>query len=335
MLPSADNNSQLQPTTIVSSSLADSMGSLAKLYYLVRMLDQQGSGWVTLHPDYAAHVLGVQPSTIRKNISLAKLRGYFYNVIWNRDKRSFSIRYKSDVKIAQQIGLENLGALVRVALYELPLLKFVATEAHAELMQNASIYHAKQELKRLKRRGPRKYANLRVQSIEDIFRLKLMTPTRQYPDKESRSALRDKVGVPVPQENPCAEQVEYRSERYLFVRQNFRLIGASQEGIGKSLGRSSRTVQRRLSNSYRKSRSLPKINKLQIAQNTGEGDRDWKAIRSFYHSEMDTQGVEYAQRRFNHKKQTYMAGCNLYYLNVELVRQKWKRFRLTEMTLDR
>lgn len=311
-MPTKTTSLHPNSTTIASSHLVEVLGAVAKVYYFARMVDQSGSGWATFTLKDAAEWLGCKSGTVRKNLSLAKKRGCFYNV--NISNGVVVVRYASDKNVCNIYGLK-LGATFRVSLKELDALKGHATFAHVDMLQTVSMQKRKQELKKSGQK------HLKVYGVDDLFNLALKLP-RKYEDSLVNNSVNNlqSVGAPIGK-SYCAEQVYFKSLRYLFVKSSFQVYGVSQARVGSSMCRHERTIRRRLAN----------VSKVQIAQNTGEGNVDWRTREQFAISEWDTDSAEYCRKRFNVSNKTFEPKCNIYSLSVELVRQSWKRKKLSQM----
>ncbi|MEB3214443.1 MAG: hypothetical protein VKL39_24055, partial [Leptolyngbyaceae bacterium] len=217
---------KLTPQVIISSRLADQMGALAQVYYLARWFDsidavgraKAGSGKSEFTIDIAAAILGRSPGTVRKNLYAAHRLGYFHSIIISRGH--VVIYYASEARIGGRMLLSELGAIARIDLAKLKDLKIVATEAHAEALQKSSEHKAKKACKQQDGGLPRKFVDKET----------LLGPVGKTGYKNWRGRT----------------NVIWRGNRFTFVNEQFALYGASQDSIGRSLGRSSRTIQRRL-----------------------------------------------------------------------------------------
>lgn len=107
--------------------------------------------------------------------------------------------------------------------------------------------------------------------------------------------------------------VKHISERHIFVGEDFKVYGASQKGIGQALGRSERTIRRRLSNPVRKVKGLPSVLKRQLCQTKPE-----YALRDLFHklcpNSDDLDSKRFFQVSYKNQIAVYRAACNLYVL---------------------
>ncbi|MEM9213996.1 MAG: hypothetical protein AAGD25_06575 [Cyanobacteria bacterium P01_F01_bin.150] len=293
-------------SAIASSILVDTLGCVAGVYYFARMLDGSGSGWATFSLEHAADSLGCAASTVRKNLSLALKRGCFYKVSVSGGVAV--VRYRSDRKLRDHLGIDDLPPMFRLFAYELPIILSKATQASAERCQNTTIW--------LRRKSLRKQEKASMVTVEQIFQQESCM-TRDYADLIGSSEFCGNPtpgGMGYPYMGALAEQAYFRSKRYLFVKPSFHSFGASQSRIGESLGRHRSTIARRLANTI----------KVQIAKDTGEGSVDWKECIREYQNEFDSEMVDYCKRRFSCSNKTFRPECNLYYLDIELVHQRRK-----------
>ena len=225
-------------TTFIHSSIADGGLSLdsrgyaaIKLWYACRAIDQSGSGRVQCAIADLANVLQVSIATIRRYLKDGKRLKFF------RDARTahgiVTVFYSSTVQVCMANGLESLGAVTEVAISDLHNLKAIATQAEAQKLQQASYHKARKGQKR-----PIPTANELIPSS-----------VKSQPCKRSGAS----------------GQVVQTGDRFLFVSPDFIPFGGSQRTAAKNLGRSSRTVARRLSNRDRFKKGLPILERRQLA----------------------------------------------------------------------
>jgi len=240
MLTSAtqNNKNKLTKQVIISSRLADQMGALGQIYYLARWFDSAqwkdsavGSGCVQVPVRAAAAELNRSIPTIRSNIYAACRRGYFWSA--HIKDGIATIYYKSEGRIGAEMQISEYGARSRIALSKLKNLRVSLTESQAEAYQRSSKFRSK---KACKKQGCGDRSPQRV-----VDEMTLLGPVGRNGYKNWRGRT----------------NVIWRGERFTFVNEHFAMYGASQRAIADSLGRTERTIQRRLANTKKTQLAQP------------------------------------------------------------------------------
>ena len=284
-----------------SARLAESLGSLAGIYFLVRGLDKPGSGNISITLQQASEYLERSPSTIRAYIHKALRNGVFQRV-QNDGNGKYHIHYTSDVKLCVSLGI-GLGAIARAPMNRVSNLKFLAAEATAEAIQKKSLHHAAKQISKTN-------SDKRIPDLDKIF--------TQVIGSE-KSAGRGYLGM---------------GTRCLYLDSSFVSVGGKQETIADSLDRCRATVNRRLSNTYRLNRHLPLLQKRQLAIASEMPTRALPILRDEALMSGNLDEFNFAQRHFpknvNGHLNLFQAHTNIYNCSdIELTRQKHKRSRLS------
>ena len=290
----------ITPQFTFSAALADKMGALAGVYYLVRKLDD-GSGWIRIRLNEFEMLLGKTRQTIMANLYEGQRRGYFWS-IRKVNQSEYLVRYKSEARICQQLGI-GLGAIARAPLSRIRELKFLATEATAEAIQVKSIKKAKQQISDDK-------SDIPIVQLESIFQ-------NGQPCVNSRGAT----------------GVMGKGKRITYLRDGVALIGGKQATIAQSLDRHVSTIQRRLDNGYRGDRYIATIHKTQLAQLTDIPPSQLSSIQQECRGICDIELNHEASRLFiqtiDGNPLVFRASCSVYWNeDIELTRQSHKRKRL-------
>lgn len=194
------------------------------------------------------------------------------------------IRYCSLNRIASRLGLEALGPIACFPLEDIEYAKVRCTEAQALTLQNQSWHEMKKDWRKL--------------AADTNRPTKLLTC-----DTVARGA------------------VIARGKRLVYLRSRQRPFGGCQREIANRLGVSERTVQYRLSNSWREKRSLAPINKAQAAYQIAEDyPMEWK--RDLYNF------CENAKAKLVFMgRNLFYRGCNLYDVPEVSIRTQKRRKR--------
>jgi hypothetical protein len=297
------NSAPLSQLFRFSARLAESLGSLAGIYYLVRALDPKGSGRATIDLETASILLDRSRKTVRSHIYLAFKRGLF-SYIESKGQGRYFVRYRAEYKacLEREIGY---GAISRAPLHRISQLKYLAAEATAEAIQKKSLHHAAKQVSKLNDDG------LRLPDLDFIF-------TEAIGSEQSLG--RGILGV---------------GKRCLYLDSSLVPVGGKQETIASSLGRCRATINRRLSHAYRLKRGIPVIEKKQLAIKSHMPTRALPLIREEALVSGDLTEFNQAQRHFVQTVSgnigLFMAHTNIYNCSdIELTRQKHKRSKLSK-----
>jgi len=279
-------NSIAQQKVVVHANLIDggnaatSNGhSAIALYYYVRMMDVRGEGRATITIADAAEALKRSPVTIKRYIRQGVANKLFTGVV-KRDSGTYTIYYRSLHKVAIELGLESLGAAFEVGIEDLPHLKLLATQAQAQSLQRASRFQRTREAKK------------GVQRAEEFL-------------------------APSFNSGGGKGQILFYGLCTTYVSAEVETFGGSQQQVGEILGRSRRTINRRLNNAYRRKKGLSPLWRKQIAQESREA-----AVR--------INGKFATPRFFSRKGRAFKLLCNVYAEDLVLrpirySRSKFKR----------
>ena len=235
-----------------------------------------GTGRAEFAIQEAAATFQKSEKTIRRWLTIGRRYGLFRDY---ETRRGLVIVYHSSLfKVCQLLELNNWGATADVELQELSNAKMLATEIQAEQMQRSSQHLAKQKAREEGYHG------------EIVQPEKLITSSVISP-----GAL-----------------VKHVSESRIFVSDQFRIYGASQKGIGAALGRSERTIRRRLSNCLREKNSLPVVLKRQLCQTKPEYKLDYLCNKLCSDGVNDSGSKRLFSISHQNRTDVYRAGCNIY-----------------------
>lgn len=196
-----------------------------KLWYYLRSLDPSGSGWGEFSLEAAAQFFDRSIYTIRRWLKWGDELGLFRARIKLGNR--YRVYYSSLVKVCLRLEITHLGAIAQVEDTRLAELKFAATEAIALRLQNQSRF--------------KEMSN----HPEDV-REKVIDPDQIISSDLGLGAILT------------------RSGRFTFLKNNTFAVGASQKLLGWNLNRHPATVQRRLSDAYRRKRGIAPILKTQL-----------------------------------------------------------------------
>ncbi|MEG4121834.1 bifunctional DNA primase/polymerase [Microcoleus sp. N9_B4] len=222
---------------------------LARRYDLSRWTNPggkpTGSGIGQFTLTGASKILGLKKDTIRKLLNEAKKSGLIRHYDQTGDE--IKIYYTSLEKAIAIAGVDKLGPLAAIKVNDLRHLHIIATEVEAQHLQRASFHRQRQE---------------EVQQIKKSEGRNPQQPTQLI--------------APTALLHPCEQpaRVLGRSDRFIYVKSDFRFYGGSQEAIADARGISLSTASRHLSNSYRLEASpvrgfrkeLPPLVKTQVME---------------------------------------------------------------------
>ena len=182
----------------------------------------KGSGIGSFHLSSAASLLNRSEGHIRKLLCKAKKLGLLRD--YNQKGDSITCYYASFEKIIAIAGLEDIGPVAAVNIYDLSEINILATEIEAQDLQRVSLYSKRQE-------------EIKAQKVQGKDPAKTLTRIVRPSD------LLHPCGIPA--------RVLAKGDRFLYCESDFQFYGGSQEGIGSRRGISVSTVGRHLSNRYR------------------------------------------------------------------------------------
>lgn len=227
------------PAVTIHSAIADpgnwesknSKGQVAghgcvQLWYFFRGVDFQGCGNVTIDLRIAALALDKSLYTIRRWLKFGLEMGFFRGCRRVGTKQ-YRIFYTSLENICLSLNLADIGACTDIEVKDLKNAKFIATEATTKQLQEQSRFQASS--------GKRK-------------NLKKCIPS---PEVLTTSDL-------------CSGAILYKVGRFTYLKFYAHPHGASQKRMAYNLSRHPSTIQRRLSDGYRRLHGLKPIPKTQL-----------------------------------------------------------------------
>ena len=259
-----------------------------KLWYACRAIDRVGSGRIECAIADLADALTVSIATIRRYLKDGRRLKFFRNA--RTANGIVTLFYASTVQVCMATGLKSLGAITEVAVSELKNLKAIATQAEAQKLQQASFRKARKGLKRP------------LSTADEL----IPSSVKSHPRKRSGASGR---------------VIQTTSKRFLLVDEDFVLFGGSQRTTANNLGRSIRTIVRRLSDRDRTHKGLPILERRQFAVVCDSNQTD--AIDALRLS-----GDRSLKHVFSAKIGVFIPKCNIYTQSLELKGCRWVRKRL-------
>lgn len=256
-------------------------------YLYARILDWGvGEGCVEIDVKVMATDLALAPRTCKDHIRKCNREGFFRTIEWLDGGKRVRVYYSAMVKVLADRGItENLVAS-DITIEDLKHKKVAIAAVMAKYKQEQSRHCCEESTP-----GKYKGRNPNVKSVGAFFggRTSFMTSGGTSP-------------------------VQFRTKRFSFVPATTAVYGASQDSIAAALGRSTRTIRRRLSAPYarklaaRFDSDLKPIPKMQIAVDVGPA-----AIADFDRAENfgSTRLIQAFGRSWNPK-------CNLYWVDFDL-----------------
>lgn len=177
-----------------------------KLWLLARATDTQGSGKAYLNLKIVADLLGITIRQVRRYLEDG-LKLEFFRSFYKIRPGVVLVYYSSTIKVAQSLGLDDLGAIADIPIAGLKDLRRYASKITVLANQRASEFRQKS---------------------------KKLPGTILDPEKALKSC-----GI-------AARGILWRTPRYLIVRADTQLVGGSQLTAAKKLGRSVVTVNSHL-----------------------------------------------------------------------------------------
>lgn len=252
----------------------------ARLWCLVRSHDHpdnggQGSGLLSIDMCELIVCLNRSGRSVYRYLKAAKQQGFLH---WYRvEGERVTLKYCSLERVARRLELKTIGAVVSFPLDQIQHAKAIAAEGQAEALQ-AQSWHQKQ-----KEWG--KYAKGQPKASEIL----------------TESASAKVAGVLVA-----------RGKRLAYLGPNWRRFGGSQRTIADRLGVSIRTIQNRLSHSWREERGMNPLAKAQTAYQVFE-DYDLGMIKALYSLTEDAnqKWIRLGRRLFERGTNIYQTQCRL------------------------
>jgi len=206
-------------------------GGLMRVWLLARRFDisrwkhrghSKGCGIGKFSLTAASIILNRDPKTILGLLREAKKSGLIRN--YKKSGDWVKVFYSSLEKAITLADLEKLGPITAIEVDELKNLHIIATEVETQHLQRAAIYRQRQE---------------EVQQIKKAGGSDLQQPTQLI--------------APTALLHPCEKpaRVLARSDRFTYVKSDFRPYGGSQKAIAQAREISTSTASRHLSNGYR------------------------------------------------------------------------------------
>jgi hypothetical protein len=309
----------VEKEVIIHSGIIEHGGAATKLWYLLRALDSEGVGHVTIEINDVCNALNIKKSSFYSYTNLKK-NIFFSNVVKHEDKKGvWTIFLKSFKKVAANIyvkGKENLGlsskeigacayvlikdlAPIGSSRHKVNNLKIMAAEMTAQSLQHQSEHLANKELKELQSED-RKHKKILPLDQGKVF---------------PKSSEISNTGA-----KACGSQ-----PKKFFIEANIQKHGVSQQTIANKLNRSKRTIQSRLNSSH------SQIERVNLYYNNEEALELWEEYQAnLLLGEGDKEGFfnRFIQRpNYKGKMTVYAQGCNFYndlYTLVSCKRRKYE-----------
>jgi hypothetical protein len=278
-----------EPVAILPATIVQQASRAARLWCVVRSLDNpinggNGSGLVEVSIAELCKWLNRSERSVWRYLKEALAKGYLHSC--HCENGELKIEYRGLRPLARHLGLKGLGAIGIIRMDEVQHAKARAADIQAEKLQAQSFHKMKEEFG--------KYAKGSKEAFELL-------------SKGSSSAR-------VPGDVCIA-----RGKRLIYLEPHWRPFGGSQQGIADRLGVSLRTIQYRLSNSWRHTRGLASIEKAQSAHQIFE-----YCPKEFLHDFVRLEEENKGRYVFLGRK-LFKVGCNLYHTGVLLRSQRWRQ----------
>lgn len=176
------------------------------LWHYLRYLDPDGSGKAYITISEIYKFFERSPKQIKRWLADGLKLGFFRNYK-KLALGKYVIAYTSALKVAQKLGIDSLGAIAQIPLEGLKDLRRYSTKISALAQQRATEY-------------------------------------RQYAKKVSGYKLN--IAEALQPSGIASGGILFRTKRYLVCKPSTQLIGGSQQGIARKMGRSEATIQRHL-----------------------------------------------------------------------------------------
>lgn len=265
---------------ILPVEFVQSASRAARLWCFARSLDHpdnggQGSGLISF--DLCDLIVGLNRSgrSCYRYLKAALAQGFIYWYRVNNEK--ITLKYKSLEKVARLLELKTIGPVVSFPLDQLEHAKAIAAEGMAESLQAQSYFKMKVQWGRFAKGQPK---------AAEIL---------------TGSASEKSAGVLVA-----------RGRRLAYFAPHWRPFGGSQRTIADRLGVSTRTIQNRLSHSWRHERGMNPLDKAQAAHQVYE-DYDpllWRELYK-YTPNANERWIKFGRRLFERKTNLYATQCEL------------------------
>ena len=266
------------------------------LWYFCRVIDKDGAGKVEILIPEIMAFFGVSRATVYRWLLEGKEAGAFwhYKTI---DKHTMQIYLGSKTRVCKNLVIMDWDSTTEIELQNLfnnpeinlngESLRKIITERQAYWMQQRSIEAAKEEEK-LKVRKKR---------------------NRRKPFKPFKKKIRRAAGKP---------SLQLRAGQHIIFSRHHLPTGASQEGIGESLGVSDRTVRRHLEDIERV-QMMYKVKPSEVKR----GKNIFTHEKILFYEHPTGKKVPVIKR----EKDYYRYGCNLYDLDFVMCSEFTQRLK--------
>lgn len=217
----------VQNTILVHSKIVDKGPAAVKLWYLCRAMDLNGAGKATLHIQDILRILGVSKTTLWRYYSDSSL---FKQVI--RRGELLTLYYRGIIPLCIDLGISHWGTTTEIRLEDLPNAKKLITLAEILSLQKKSRYLANKKASEQAAKKQKNKKNIQFtaaitdKKIDSIFNIS---------DSKLESISEISTGI---------MKLEGAT---LLCNEKWRSFGGSQFSVADNLGRSVRTISRRLS----------------------------------------------------------------------------------------
>lgn len=205
-------------TVLVHSKPFEVLGNSMKLYYYCRALDNKGEGRVVINRYECLDNLRIAKATFYRYIKDSRL--FRHTEFIEGSDGDYIIYYKSIKAVCAEQGIRELGGITELDVKELSLWRQFCTLAQALDLQKQSRYMAQLHAKF-------RHESVNFFNEDELFEVAANCRESQQPSDTWVGAL-------------------VNEWRIFFDTQEYTPYGASLDGIAKRIGRTSRTVGRRL-----------------------------------------------------------------------------------------
>jgi hypothetical protein len=262
---------------VVFSGLLDCGHGAIRTWFALRAVDTKGQGWVDFKIADLANWMGCDRSTIYRHLSN---KVFFPQVMKYAGK--VRVFLKSVAKVAADLGFDTVKSLGACAEFDPKWLgKHMLSVTYGTELEVQN--------------GQRQAYRTAIYSSKGAQREKIVDPNfaaiahskKEDKLRKARDKRRQELGRSV-----VVQGFKPRSYRMFRIRFDQLVPGVTQEEIGKRLGRSTRTIKRRLNNTTRIRYGIAPLNRRRVIQELAP-DVEKRFADYLNHMNLDFASVKY------------------------------------------